>query len=285
MTMSIFMKSFLLILCCLIAVIVVPVHASNDLTAKIVVSAPTPDQVTPNITEFTRLLRGAIAERNWTEALTISKTAATAYPENPDFVCNGGYALRKLGRFEESVDQVSKGCILDPKPIRFANRGYGYLAMGNLTAALADADAGIALNASYPTSYAIRALALQGMGNTSEALIAINHAVELEPKNAHYWHVRGKILADAGDCEAARASLERSIALDPNYDLPWPGFSNASTSLAALDSTWMPATKQNITGSSASGMGSPGTTPTKSPLGAVAVAGLAIALVIGRSRR
>ena len=65
---------------------------------------------------------------------------------------------------------VSQGILLDPKPVRYANRGYGYLALGNNTAALADAETGISLNAHYTTTYGVKALALQGMGRNPEAL-------------------------------------------------------------------------------------------------------------------
>ena len=279
------MKAILLIFFCLLAVLVVPVHASDSLTAKIVVSAPTPDTVTLNVSEFRSLLRGAIAERNWTKALSISEEAAAANPDNADFVCNGGYSLRKLGRYEEAVKEVSEGCVLDPKPVRFANRGYAYLAMGNNTAALADAETGIAMNASYPTSYAVKALALRGLGENNEALTAIDHAVGLDPENAHYWHVRGNLLADSGDCEGARVSLERSIALDSNYDLPWPGFANATADLATMQSTCNPSVNRNRAEAIANGTGSAGAIPTKSPSGPVAVFGLAIALVVLCAKR
>lgn len=39
------------------------------------------------------------------------------------------------------------------KPVRCANRGYGSLALGNHSAALADAETGISLNANYTTTY------------------------------------------------------------------------------------------------------------------------------------
>ena len=38
---------------------------------------------------------------------------------------------RKMGQYAQSIDAVSKGILLDPKPVRYANRGYGYLALGN----------------------------------------------------------------------------------------------------------------------------------------------------------
>ena len=86
-----------------------------------------------------------------------------------------------MGQYEKSVEVVSKAIPLDPKPVRYANRGYGYLALGDYTAALTDAETGISLNANYTTTYGVKALALKGMGRNAEALAAIDTALTLEP--------------------------------------------------------------------------------------------------------
>jgi tetratricopeptide (TPR) repeat protein len=176
-----------------------------------------------------------------------------------------------MGQYGKSVDLVSEGILLDPEPVRYANRGYGYLALGNYPAALADADAGIALNASYTTNYAVKALALQGMGRNAEALAAIDAALALDPESAHYWHVKGILLATGRNCTGSREALERSLAIDPGYDLPYPGFTGARGNLEALNATCNPATA--------------GPYPTKSPTGGVAAVGvLAAAIVLGIRR-
>jgi tetratricopeptide (TPR) repeat protein len=175
-----------------------------------------------------------------------------------------------MGQYAKSVDLVSAGIRRDPEPVRYANRGYGYLALGNYSAALADAEAGIALNASYATTYSVKALALQGLGRNAEAPAAIGSALALDPENAHYWHVKGRVLMAGGNCTGARESLERSLALDPGYDLPYPGFMSARENLAALDALCAPAT--------------PVPAAAKSSAGGIAAAGVAIALVVFATR-
>jgi tetratricopeptide (TPR) repeat protein len=147
-----------------------------------------------------------------------------------------------MGQYAQSVESVSRGIELDPKPVRYA-RGYAYLALGNYSAALADAETGIVLNASYPVTYAVKALALQGMGRNTEALAATDQAFALDPGNAHYWHVKGILLAASGNCTGAQEALERSLEIDPDYTLPWPGFSGARESLASLNSSCIPVTR------------------------------------------
>ena len=209
----------------------------------------------------------AVAIRNWPDVLTITTRGLAWYPDNADLLCLQGYSYRKMGYYQKSVDAISKGILADSKPVWYANRGYGYLALKNYSAALADAESGIAVDSGYTTNHGVKALALLGMGRDDEALAAIDTAIGMDSQSAHLWQVKGIILAARGDCAGARAALEESLALDPDYSLPWPGFKSASEDLAVLDSTCTPA----------SGLPS----PTKSALGwsAAAVAlGAVIAL-------
>lgn len=215
--------------------------------------------------------QAAVKDRNWTTALLLTTRGLAFYPGDPELHCLQGYTLRKLGQYQKAVDTVSEGIRRDPQPVRYANRGYAYLALGNSSAALADAESGIALNASYPTSHGVKALALQGMGKNPDAITAIDSALALDPKSAHYWHVKGRILAASGDCPGAREAFEKSLALDPLYDLPYPGFTSAGGSLEALNSTCAPAQQ--------------GTTPASPSAGGPAAAGIAVAVLILWMRR
>ncbi len=197
--------------------------------------------------------QAAVEVRDWPVVLTITTRGLAWYPNDADLLCLQGYSYRKMGQYQKSVDVISKGILLDPEPVRYANRGYGYLALKNRSAALADAESGISADSGYTANHGIKALALLGMGKNTDALAAIETAVNQSPDNAHYWHVKGRILAASGDCAGAAAALEKSMDIDPDYSLPWPGFSSASEDLAVLDTTCTPA----------SGLPS----PTKSPLG------------------
>jgi tetratricopeptide (TPR) repeat protein len=178
--------------------------------------------------------------KDWEGALAVTDAAIAWYPDNADFLCMNGYALRKLGRYEEAVDQVSRAIIPDQKPVLNANRGYSYLALGNYPAALADAESGISRDPAYPASYTVKALALNAMGMNTGALAAIDQAIILSPESAHYWHVKGRILATGGNCTGAKEAFERSLAFDPGYDQPWPGTDPARVDLAILGSTCPP---------------------------------------------
>jgi tetratricopeptide (TPR) repeat protein len=259
------MKKCLLLILCALVCLTIPAGAGETLATGIFSVAASTENPPYNVSVYLGDAHGAVTERNWTEALLLTTRGLAWYPGNADLLCLQGYTYRKTGQYAKSVDAVSRGIQLDPRPVRYANRGYGYLALGNSTAALADSETGIALNASYATNYGVKALALQGLGRTPEAISAADRALALDPENAHYWHVKGMLLTAAGNCTGARDSLERSLALDPEYDLPYPGFAGAAENLEALNATCMPAKTP---------------APTKSSPGATAVIGIAFALLV-----
>jgi tetratricopeptide (TPR) repeat protein len=228
---------------CLLLLVTMPMVSGDTISAQFSTGGPgTPETPPVNASAYTTDAKAAVAERNWTHALLLTTQGTAWYPDNAELLCLQGYTLRKMGKSERAVDVVSKGILLDPKPVRYANRGYAYLALGNNTAALADAETGISLNPAYPTSWDVKALALQRMGRTPEAPSSVDRAIALEPKNAHYRHVKGMLLAAAGDCSGARDALEQSLALDPDYALPYPGFPGAREDLVSPNATCTPAT-------------------------------------------
>ncbi len=265
----------ILILLCLLFCLIMPAGAENSLTATLSTGTGSPETPPQNASVYISEVQAAVAERNWTSALLLTTRGVTWYPDNADLLCLQGYSYRKMGQYAKSVEVISRATLLDPKPVRYANRGYGYLALGNNTAALADAETGISLNANYTTNYGVKALALHGVGRDPEALAAIDQALALEPENAHYWHVKGIVLTASGDCAGARDVLERSLALDPDYNLPYPGFVNARQNLAELNTTCIPAAPH------ATALPS----PTKSSLGGIAVIGIFGALFVARMRK
>jgi tetratricopeptide (TPR) repeat protein len=266
------MKIPLILILCVLICFTIPAGAADVLSATISSGTGTPEAPPQDASVYVNDTRAAVNERNWTGALLLATRGIAWYPDNADLHSFQGYSYRKMGFYDKSIDAASRGILLDPKPVRYANRGYGYLALGNYSAALADAKTGISLDETYTTNYGVKALALQGMGRNTEALAAIGQALAREPSNAHYWHVDGRLLAAAGNCTGARYALEQSLAADPGYSLPYPGFASAQDHLATLNTTCTPAAAQLPALPS----------PTKSSSGgSVAIAGIGVLFALG----
>ncbi len=257
----------LLSLCMLVAAVAAAPAVAGLSSAAADTSGVPPQDAPAYIAEA----RAAVAGSNWTSVLVITTRGLAWYPDNTELLGLQGYSLRKMGQFQRSVDTVSRAIALDPTAVRYAIRGYGYLALGNNAAALADAETGISLDANYTANYAVKALALSGMGRHAEALAAADAALAQVPDSAHYWQVKGRVFAAEGDCAGAAAALEKSTLLDAEYVLPYPGFGTAGENLAAVRA----------------GCGKPRTAATtaKSPLGWIAAVGLAGAIITYRIRR
>jgi tetratricopeptide (TPR) repeat protein len=190
-----------------------------------------------NATGYENLGKALVAEKNWSGVIAVTSEGLVLYPYNPELLCLKGYAMRKTGHYQESVDLISRAIPNDTRPVRYANRGYALLAMGKNQDAIRDADSALALDSSYTTAYALKAHALRNSGNLSKALETIERALAIEPDNAYYLHVKGGILADMGDCPGAIDAYQHSIRINPGYDLPWPGLSNATADLEKTE-TW-----------------------------------------------
>lgn len=237
----------------------------------------TPDianQIHPdmNITTYEDRGKTLMAERNWSGLISLTREGLAIYPYDPELLCLEAYAMRKTGHYQESVDLISLAIPNDTRPVRYANRGFGYLAMGRTQDAINDADSALALNSSYTTALALKADALRYQGNLSEAGDLIGQAIALDPNNPFFHHLKGGIRADMGDCQGAIDAYRQSIAINPHYDLPWPGLKNAT---ADLETTEKKCARQAIS-----------TPPTKAsiPVGTVIAAGLVALLLVSRKR-
>jgi tetratricopeptide (TPR) repeat protein len=244
------------------------------LTATIGTGPGSPETTIQNASYYENQGKALMAERNWSGVIDNSYRGRILYPYNPELLCLQAYALRKTGNYQESVDLISLAIPNDSRPIRYANRGYGYLAMGKTADAIRDADSAIALDPSYTTAYALRASALRMAGNFSGAEVAIDEALALEPENAYCLQVQGEILADRGFCSDAIEAFRHSIAINNNVDQPWPGLPNATTELSKTETRCAEA-QQVLTP----------TTKASYPAGLLAVSGLGIVAMFWARRK
>lgn len=174
-------------------------------------------------------------EGNWNLSIKTADDCLAKYPDDPEILCIKAYALRKVSKPIDATALLNKAIAEDPNSVRLASRGYAYLALGNATAALLDAEKSIALDPSYATAYGLKALSCISLGQIDEADSAIKRALSIKPDSAHYWHVQGLVYQKQGNCTGAIFALRKSISIDPNYSLPWPEMHSASQDLASVE--------------------------------------------------
>lgn len=214
-----------------------------------------------------------MAQQNWNGLITTTNEGLALYPDDAELYCLRAFALRQKGYFTEAVDNVTIAIARDPKPVRYANRGFAYLALGRNDDALNDANTAISLNASYTRAYGVKAIALTNTGNLTGAGQAVDTGIRLDPSDPLFWQLKGRITVAGGNCSGAREAFNTSLALNPDYALPWSGFGNATTDLLNAEAQCAVPVKEKVP------------VPTKAPIPAILAGAALVLAILSRERR
>ena len=147
-------------------------------------------------------------------------TIVLAYdPESVDAHLGRGIALRKLGRFRESVRDLSASIKLENhNPTAYLNRGLAYSAMGKPRLAIHDFTTAIRQDDGMAQAYLNRGYTNKQIGRLVAALRDFNHAIRLMPKVAAPYLGRGLVYVSMGEMTRAKADLGKAVRLssDPS---------------------------------------------------------------------
>jgi len=213
-----------------------------------------------NITKATNTLNTAIAEGNWPRATAYAELITMNDENAPATVwCKWGYALRKMGRYDDAVAKVTIAIEKDPNnAMSYINRGYASLALGEYRNARMDAEEALRLERESTTgtttttttatstdcaaagddtaasAYNIIALGLLGEGDAKNALVAADTALALQPDHAHYLNTKGMIQMELEKYGDAVTTLTRAVELQmqDDYIAPYPDAPTPEENLA-----------------------------------------------------
>jgi len=215
-----------------------------------------------NITKATNTLNTAIAEGNWPRATAYAELITINDENAPATVwCKWGYALRKMGRYDDAVEKVTTAIEKDPNnAMSYINRGYASLALGEYRNARLDAEEALRLERESTTgtttgttttttpatstdcaaagddtaasAYNIIALGLLGEGDAKNALVAADTALALQPDHAHYLNTKGVIQMELEKYGDAVTTLTRAVELQDDYIAPYPDAPTPEENLA-----------------------------------------------------
>lgn len=212
-----------------------------------------------NITKATDTLNAAIAEGNWPRATAYAELITMNDRNAPATVwCKWGYALRKMGRYDDAVEKVTTAIEKDPdNAMSYINRGYASLALGRYHTARMDAEEALRLEQEGATTttttttttatstdcaaagddtaasaYNIIAQGLLGEGDAKNALVAADTALALRPDHAHYLNTKGMIQMELEKYGDAVTTLTRAVELQDTYVAPYPDAPTPEENLA-----------------------------------------------------
>jgi tetratricopeptide (TPR) repeat protein len=101
------------------------------------------------------------------------------------------------------------------------------LAQRDWSAALADAEAALALNPEHVQSANLRAMALVRLGRKSEAAATVNYALERAPENAFSHANQGWTCLHQNDPRKAQEHFREALRLDPEMEFARQGMLEA----------------------------------------------------------
>ncbi len=144
----------------------------------------------------------------------------TMFPEVAGILCNLGYLLDELERFEEAKEALDKGIALD-STIAYAynNRGFARYKLGDFEGAILDFNKSIELKNDYfywpPYN---RANALKALKRYDEAIEDFNLAISYKADYAEAYNDRGETWELLGKRKLARADFEKALELNPELE-------------------------------------------------------------------
>ncbi len=129
-----------------------------------------------------------------------------------------GYAQRKKGEIDASIESFSKSIEIDDTPQAHNDRGIAYLIKGRSNDAVVDFDRAIALDGNNGEAYNNRAWTNYKAGKFRDALADANRAVQLVSDKGYAWDTRGHIHEALGNRSSAIQDFEKAIVLDPTLE-------------------------------------------------------------------
>ncbi len=152
---------------------------------------------------------------------------------------NRGNAFAKLGNLYAALADFEQGIALNPNnAAAYIGRGNAHYSQGDMNAALVDYDRAIALNAEFALAYYNRGIVYHKQNNLDSALSDYNQAILLNPTDVRVYSNRGIVHNDQGNSQVALADFDHAIALDPGFVLAYLNrghiYANAGNLKAAL---------------------------------------------------
>jgi tetratricopeptide (TPR) repeat protein len=125
----------------------------------------------------------SVADREFSNFLAVT-------PDDARALAGKGDALICLDKYDDAIASYSNAVELDPKWFDYLGRGLSYRAKGDLTKALLDLNAGIALAPTTTALYVYRGIVLRAQGDTVGAgsdFDKVSHLVSDSPRGFNHY--------------------------------------------------------------------------------------------------
>lgn len=162
------------------------------------------------------------------EALAPAQAAVGFAPDESYFHYVHAFVLHHLDKEKEALQAVNEALRLSPEnEDNFALRSSIHLARRDWVAALADAEAALAIDPEHVTAANLRAMALVRLGRKEEATLTVDAALQRAPENAMSHANQGWTCLHRNDPRAAQEHFREALRLDPELEFARQGMLEA----------------------------------------------------------
>jgi tetratricopeptide (TPR) repeat protein len=152
----------------------------------------------------------------FTEALPYYDAAIKANPEYVNAYVGRADALRRLGKYEQSVADCNTVMQINSSDPRGHNcRGVAYVHMSRFAEAIQDFDEAIRLNPSFGVAYIGRGDAFSGLRQYHQAVEDFSEAIQRRPKDGEVFLRRAGAYSSLGAYKKAIQDYDETINLMP----------------------------------------------------------------------
>jgi choline-sulfatase len=164
-----------------------------------------------------RQANAALQAGRFAEANAIAREALAQDRRNAFATIVVADAALAQGRYRDALDAYRAYLDLVPTSADAHHRtAIAWARLGDLTRALAEEDAALAIDRRHADALVHRGGLLASQGRTDEAMRALRSAVEIAPDNAPYRVGLARILVAAGELDGAEAEVRRALDLQPD---------------------------------------------------------------------
>jgi tetratricopeptide (TPR) repeat protein len=153
----------------------------------------------------------------WRDGFTLWSHVIEKEPRRvPVAYYNRGVVYHENGNLTKAVEDYTAAIALSPGYTHaFNNRGIAYDQLGQHDSAIKDFSMAISLKPDYVEAYANRGVGYRGMGLYDMALNDFNKAIDINPNYDKAFFNRGGVFYLKGEYERAVRDIDRSIELNP----------------------------------------------------------------------
>ncbi len=159
-----------------------------------------------------------VAKEFFSQAIASTQEATTSAVNPWEALMWRGNIYFWGGEYNLAIADLTKSLELHSHREGYHNRGWSHIYLGNYTAALADFNEAVKVDAGYTDAYYGRGVAYRRSGNYAAAIADQTKVIKIDPNYAGAYYSRALAYDAQGKYDLAIADYTKVIEIDPNYN-------------------------------------------------------------------